>query len=181
VSTEDVTIADVAESAGAAVVARPPELAGDDSSMTEVLIHAAQQVRKQGMAFDGVLLLQPTNPLRPVQMVERAIVRFLNEPCDSLVSVSRRQLKIGTIENGAFVRTYAPDTQSRLTSPTVYENGLLYLTKTTTLLEQRSLYGERTLAFEVERPFDEVDIDEPVDMVIGEAVLAAVRSQLEYA
>jgi hypothetical protein len=31
-----------------------------------------------------------------------------------------------------------------------------------------------------ERPFDEVDIDEPIDLVIGEAVLAAVRPHLDY-
>jgi hypothetical protein len=42
------------------------------------------------------------------------------------------------------------------------------------------LTGARVLAFETERPFDDVDIDEPVDLVIGEAILAAVRGQLAY-
>ena len=116
--------------------------------------------------------------LRPVSMVCRAIERFLTEPCDSLIGVSRRPLKLGTVEDGCFVPTYAFGTQSRLMAPVFYENGVIYLTKTAALLEQRSLTGERVLAFEVERPFDEVDIDEAVDLVIGEAVLAAVRSQL---
>jgi N-acylneuraminate cytidylyltransferase len=181
VSTEDPAIARVAREAGAAVVDRPAHLAGDESSITQVLIHAAQEVRKKGLVFDGVLLLQPTNPLRPVSMMERAISRFLTEPCDSLIAVSRRKLKTGRIEAGAFVRKYGHDTQSRTTPATVYENGLFYLTKPATLLEQESLYGSRVLAFETERPFDEVDIDEPVDMVIGEAILATVRGQLDYA
>jgi hypothetical protein len=47
--------------------------------------------------------------------------------------------------------------------------------------DYRSIYGQRILAFETERPFDEVDIDLPVDMLVGEAVLAAVRDRLGYA
>jgi CMP-N-acetylneuraminic acid synthetase len=181
VSTEDPAIARVAREAGSAVVDRPPELAGDKSSMTQVLIHAAQQVRKEGLVFDSVLLLQPTNPLRPIAMMERAIARFQSEPCDSLVAVSRRKLKTGRIEAGAFIRNYGHDTQSRTMPATVYENGLFYLTKPAILLEQESLYGNRVLAFETERPFDEVDIDEPVDLLIGEAILTALRGQLDYA
>jgi CMP-N-acetylneuraminic acid synthetase len=181
VSTENAEIAAVAKQAGADVIDRPDDLAGDDSPMSQVLIHAAQYVRRQNVAFEGVMLLQPTNPLRPVAMVERAIARFLSEPCDSLIAVSGRPLKTGTVECGRFIRNYGPDTQSRGTPPTYYENGLLYLTKATTLLDQASIYGERVLAFETERPFDEVDIDEPVDLVIGEAILNAVYDQLSYA
>jgi CMP-N-acetylneuraminic acid synthetase len=181
VSTEDEEVAQVATDVGASVIWRPNELAGDDSSITEVMIHAALAVERQGYLFDGVLLLQPTNPLRPVEMVEDVIARFSNESCDSLISVSRRQLKIGTVESGRFVRGYAPDTQSRLVSSVYYENGLLYLTKRRTLLDERSIYGDRVLAQESPRPFDEVDIDEPIDMIVGEAILAAVREQLDYA
>ena len=181
VSTEDERIAAVARAAGAAVIDRPLELAGDESRMTDVLIHAAKAAQAQGLSFDGVMLLQPTNPLRPVAMIERAIARFLSERCDSLIAVSRRSLKLGRIMDGMFVPAYAPDTQSRHMPEAVYENGLLYLTKTATLLDRRDIYGERVLAFETERPFDDVDIDAPVDLVVGEAILAAVRERLGYA
>jgi CMP-N-acetylneuraminic acid synthetase len=179
VSTDDPGIAAVARAFGAPVIDRPAELAADESTMTKVVVHAAQQARTRGLTFDSVMLLQPTNPLRPLPMVESAIARFIGEPCDSLIAVSRRPLKTGAVEGGRFIPNYAPESRSIL--PTYYENGLLYLTKIATLLERKSLYGERVLAFETERPFDEVDIDEPVDMVIGEAILAAVRDQLDYA
>ena len=180
VSTDDEATAAVARACGADVVARPAAFATDEASSVDVLIHAAEAVRNQGRTFDGVMLLQPTNPLRPVGMIESAVARFSNEPCDSLISVSRRPLKLGKVVEGRFVPNYAFGTQSRVMPPAFYENGLLYLTKTDTLLKQRSLTGERVLAFETERPFDEVDIDEPVDLVIGEAILAAVRGQLAY-
>jgi CMP-N-acetylneuraminic acid synthetase len=180
VSTEDREIARAADRAGATVIDRPAALAGDDSSITEVLIHAAQAARTAGIGFDGVMLLQPTNPLRPVDLVERAIARFLSEPCDSLIAVSRRNLKLGKVTDGVFSPSYLGDTQSRTAAPVHYENGLLYLTKAATLFDRRSIYGDRILAFETERPFDEVDIDEPLDLVTGELMLSVVRDRLGY-
>lgn len=180
VSTEDAGIARVAREAGADVIERPEELAGDESSMTAVLVHAAETVRSQGERFEGVLLLQPTNPLRPVEMMERAISRFLAEPCDSMMAVSRRPLKLGRVVDGVFLPNYAADSQSRHMAPAYYENGLFYLSKADVLLGQNNIYGSRILAFETERPFDDIDIDEPMDLVIGEAVLSAVRHRLDY-
>jgi CMP-N-acetylneuraminic acid synthetase len=181
VSTEDAEIATAATAAGAKVIDRPTELAGDESSITQVLIHAATVAQSDGLIFDGVMLLQPTNPLRPVDMVDRAITRFMSEPCDSLIAVSARTIKTGGLESGIFVPNYLPDTPSARTAPTYFENGLLYLTRMDVLINQGSIYGQRILALETERPFDEVDIDMPVDMVIGEAILAAVRDRLGYA
>lgn len=180
VSTEDAEIARVARQEGAAVIARPAELAGDESSMVDVMVHAATVARAGGLAFEGVMLLQPTNPLRPREMVERAMARFRDEACDSLIAVSRRALKFGTVEDGVFKRNFPVLAQSRTVAPVFYENGLLYLTKAATLIDQHSIYGERTLAFETERPFDEVDIDEPIDLAIGEALLGVVRGKLGY-
>ncbi len=180
VSTEDAEVADVARAAGAQVIDRPRDLAEDDSSIIEVIAHAAEQVKREGRAFEGVMLLQPTNPLRPVDMVEDAIERFLSEPCDALMAVSRRPLKLGKVIDGCFVPDYLFGKQSRHMGPAYYENGLLYLTKTNILIGRRSLTGDRVLAFEAPRPFDEVDIDDPVDHKIGEAIYAAVGPQLGY-
>ena len=180
VSTESPEIAAVARQAGAEVIDRPAELAGDDSSMTQVLIHAARAMLERGLAFDAVMLLQPTNPLRPLAMVEQAISRFYAEPCDSLIAVSSRRLKFGKVSDGIFLPSYQGETPSRTTAPVFYENGLLYLTKLNILLGEESVYGSRILACEAERPFDEVDIDEPVDLVVGEAILHAVSGQLGY-
>jgi CMP-N-acetylneuraminic acid synthetase len=179
VSTEDDEIAGVAHAAGAEVITRPAEFASDEASSLDVLVHALDAAERSGEKFSAVVLLQPTNPLRPVEMVQRAIDRFDAEDCESLISVSRRRLKLGHIDDGCFRPSYVFGTQSRLMDDIFYENGLLYLIKRDTL-RRGSLTGERVLAFETERPFDDVDIDEPVDLLIGEAILGAVRGQLGY-
>jgi N-acylneuraminate cytidylyltransferase len=180
VSTEDAEIAAVARRAGADVIDRPADLAGDESAMVDVLIHAAETIRMDGSSFAGVMLLQPTNPLRPVDLIKEAIARFSSEPCDSLISISRRPLKIGQVAGGVFTPSNPPHTQSRHLPPVFYENGLLYLTKTKTLMEKRGIYGDRALAFETPRPYDDVDIDDPIDVEVGEAILTAVSRNLGY-
>lgn len=179
VSTDDKSIAQAARDAGASVIDRPSEFAGDRSGMTEVILHALDICRSEGRNFDEVMLLQPTNPLRPLDMVRSAITRFRSEPCDSLITVTRRQLKFGEVREGRFHPGYRPDTASQATRPVWFENGLLYLFKSS-VLNTGSLYGDRVLAFETEKPFGDVDIDEPIDVVIGEAILSAVRDRIDY-
>ena len=179
VSTDDEEIAAVAEANGARVIRRPAVLAGDDSSTLDVIRHALRSIRTEGVNPTAVMTLQPTNPLRPVSMIEDAVARFVSSPCDSLVSVSVRALKTGRIRAGYFEPAYDFGQQSRLTEPVAFENGLLYITRVATL-DDGSLCGQRILAFETARPFDEVDIDEPADIHVGEAMLLAVRKTIEY-
>ncbi|MCZ8312831.1 MAG: acylneuraminate cytidylyltransferase family protein [Magnetospirillum sp.] len=181
VSTDDAAIAKIAGACGAEIVMRPPELARDDSSTLDAMIHAGETVRKSGRDFADVMLLQPTCPVRPRDMVLQACAEYAAQPCDSLVAVSQRPLKIGTVEDGWYRPNYEFGAQSRLTSPTWYENGWLYLTTAETMFERRSLTGERVRAFEVPRPFDEVDIDTALDLALGERVLAETRARLGYA
>jgi len=179
VSTDDDEIASVAEAHGARVIRRPATLAEDDSPTLDVIVHALKSIRAKGITPTAVMTLQPTNPLRPVAMIEDAVMRFTSSPCDSLVSVSVRTLKTGRIVAGYYEPSYEFGQQSRLTEPVAFENGLLYITHVATL-DGGSLAGKRILAFETARPFDEVDIDEPADIRLGECILAAVRDRLDY-
>jgi N-acylneuraminate cytidylyltransferase len=180
VSTDDAEIAAVATRYGADIRHRPAALAGDETPSLDVMIDAAEAERAAGRSFDAVMLLQPTNPLRPLASVRAAIGRFRREPCDSLVAVSRRPLKLGRVEQGRYAPSYAFGTPSRDMPPVWFENGWLYIVRADVLLDRRSLTGTDVLAFETQRPYDDVDIDEAVDLVVGEAVLAAVRGDLGY-
>ena len=179
VSTDDDEIASIAEACGARVIRRPAEISGDETPTVDVVVHALQAIRAEGIAPTAVMTMQPTNPLRPIAMIENAIARFALVPCDSLISVSFYPLKTGRIVEGYYEPSYVFGQQSRLMEPIAFENGLLYLTHVATL-DRGSLSGRRIVPFETARPFDEVDIDEASDIMLGECILAAVRNQLSY-
>ncbi len=179
VSTDDDEIAAVAAVHGAHVIRRPTELAADNSSTYDVVLHALHAIRAMGRNVEAVATLQPTNPLRPVFMIEDAVMKFCSHPCDSLITVSNRALKTGRMKEGYFYPAYTFGQQSRLTEPLTYENGLLYITSVA-CLEAGSLCGSRILAYPTSAPFDLVDIDEPADFLVGEAIAVAVADQLGY-
>ena len=72
VSTEDEAIAKVSEIFGAQVIERPMELAQDETKTAPVMLHAVQELAKQGYKPDYVVLLQPTCPLRDENYIDEA-------------------------------------------------------------------------------------------------------------
>lgn len=78
VSTDDEVIAREAEEAGASVpFFRPPELSGGEVPMVRVLRHALGWFREHvNEPCDGLVLLQPTSPMRRSAHVREAISRF---------------------------------------------------------------------------------------------------------
>src|SRR3989338_5226609 len=76
VSTDD---PEIARSAGAEVLDRPPELATDSATTVSVLQHVLKCI-----PADVVVLLQPTSPVRVDELIDRAIERSLESGCDTL-------------------------------------------------------------------------------------------------
>lgn len=87
-STDDAEIADVARSIGLQVdYMRPAELATDTAGSREVMLDAMAWADSRGIAYDCVVLLQPTSPLRTADDVRTAIALYTPET-DMVVSVA---------------------------------------------------------------------------------------------
>ena len=79
VSTDDVDIAHVAQTAGAEIVRRPEHLSRDDSDTEAAMLHALKALDcPTGYCPDAVVLLQPTSPLRRGADVDAAIRYFIS-------------------------------------------------------------------------------------------------------
>jgi CMP-N,N'-diacetyllegionaminic acid synthase len=86
VSTDDEEIAAVAREAGAAVpFMRPAELATDESPTIDTVLHALDRMP----AFDEVMLLQPTSPLRSSGDIAACISLARARRAPSVVAVSQ--------------------------------------------------------------------------------------------
>jgi CMP-N,N'-diacetyllegionaminic acid synthase len=83
VSTDSEEIAGVARSLGAEVIARPAELAADDTPMLDVVLHALGELDP----CEALVLLQPTSPLRRAKHVDEAVELLLESGADTVVSV----------------------------------------------------------------------------------------------
>ena len=161
VSTDSDHIAELARKYGATVIKRPPELSGDLEPAVTALEHTLRNLEN---TYDHVILLQPTNPLRPENLLEEAYEAFLEHTPENLITVSRSYKKTGKIEGNRFVPVnYSPGQRSQDISPDYYENGLLYIIRSEIIL-QGKISGRAPFPFVVEHPYAEVDIDTEHDL-----------------
>lgn len=179
-SSDDDQIIKVGKSLGIEVpFKRPLDLAIDTAPTLPVIQHALNYYKNIGEEFDAVCLLQVTSPFRTVDFLNKAISKFIATDTDSLVSVqevphefnphwvfeetANGNLKIATGEEKIISR--------RQNLPKAYHrDGSIYLTKTSVILEQNSLYGN-SIAY-VTSPKDwYVNIDTMADWYKAELLI----------
>jgi N-acylneuraminate cytidylyltransferase len=87
VSTEDPEIKRIAKEYGAEVIDRPPELAEDRAAELDAWRHAVSYLKSRGEAFDVLLSLPATSPLRSVEDVTSCL-EALDSETDVVLTVT---------------------------------------------------------------------------------------------
>jgi CMP-N-acetylneuraminic acid synthetase len=172
VSTDDLTIKSIALANGAKVIDRPATISGDLEPTVSALKHVLESIDEE---IDNVVLLQPTNPLRPENLLKDAFDVYKSGSYESLFTVSRNHQKLGKIiENKFQPFNYAIGQRSQDLEPLFFENGLLYITKASLILpldctrDDSKIISENAFPFEVNHIFANIDIDTPEDLEYGE-------------
>jgi N-acylneuraminate cytidylyltransferase len=161
VSTDDATIKAIALKFGAKVIDRPADLAGDFESTVTALKHSLETINDN--TIENVILLQPTTPLRPVNLLQDCFEIFLKENCRSLITVTQSHKKLGTIAANHFEPfNYKIGQRSQDLDPLFFENGLLYITKANSIFDNK-IITEDAYPYIVNHIFAEIDIDTQED------------------
>jgi CMP-N-acetylneuraminic acid synthetase len=156
VSTDNAAIKKVALQYGARVIDRPDILSGDFEPTISCVQHALNSIPD---TVESIVLLQPTNPLRPEKLLQEAFEAYNRNEADSLFTVTRNHQKLGTISNNCFEPyNYTIGQRSQDLEPLYYENGLLYITKAN-LIREGKIITENSIPYEVNHIFADVDID----------------------
>lgn len=173
VTTDDKEIKNVALQHGALVIDRPKELSGDFEPTVTALKHVLHSIDGD---VENVILLQPTNPLRPKDLLTDAFQVFKANECDSLFTVSRNHQKFGTIKDNLFKPfNYKIGQRSQDLEPLYFENGLLYITKAKHILNNE-IITKNAFPFIVNHPFATIDIDTQEDFDLAEFMLQKYKN-----
>ena len=175
VSTDDDLIAGIAKKYGAKVpFLRPAELASDTAKTLDVIIHAVKTLADLGFSFSDIVLLQPTQPLRTADDIDRAIECYYENSCQSLVSISEvddHPLLIRSIEENRLKPLLnVSSTCRRQDMPKYYRvNGCIYINPTSEISEETS-FNDNVIPFVMDKSHS-VDIDELCDLVMAKYYL----------
>lgn len=176
VSTNDEAVIEIAKSKGISIpFIRPEELADDNSSSYDVIIHAINHYEKLNQTFDAVLLLQPTSPFRNQDDFTRLIKEY-NFETDMVVSVKlAKENPYFTLfeENseGFLNQSKIGNFERRQDCPEVYAfNGSMYLINIDSI--KKSIIAELKNIKKIVMPEERsVDIDTLADWTLAEFYL----------
>lgn len=187
VSTEDPEIADVARAYGAEVIQRPDELATDEAPTAPVIQHAIERVEATtGRTYDYILTLQPTTPFRRGWDIDAAVslLDAAEYPHASVTSVARiydaHPIRVKRLDGDRLMPYIAGDdlpTRRQDLPPAYVRNGAIYLAHRHTVAGG-SVWGSPELPYEMP-PERSVNIDEPLDFLLAEAVLRAGLTEID--
>ncbi len=160
ISTEDSEIAAVAEKYSAKVLARPYELAQDETSTLAVLQHVLEHI-----SADIVVLLQATSPMRYAGLIDECIKKFIETGADSLAT--------------GFMCKYAPYASNNKRRQDMqgffYDDGNVYVIKAD-VIRKGDRYGKRIEQVLLDRKYN-IEIDEEFDFWLAEEILKSTGGE----
>jgi len=176
VSTDDDEIIKVASIKDVQVIKRPSEIAGDDAPTIDAILHVLDNSDKLGLKPDLVVLLQPTSPFRAPSDIDAALDIFLQNDCDSVISVveSTHPPFWNMVVKGSYLQPLFDQESLRMRRqdlPKTYlPNGAIYIASAGTLKQTHSFYTTKTKPYimPAERS---LDIDSEFDLLFAEALI----------
>ena len=176
ISTNDEAVIESAKSKGISIpFIRPEELANDNASSHDVIIHAINHYEKLNQTFDAVLLLQPTSPFR-IQDDFTNLIKEYDDNTEMVVSVKlAKENPYFTLfeENseGFLNKSKIGDFERRQDCPEVYAfNGSMYLINIASI--KKSKISEFKNIKKITMPEERsVDIDTLADWILAEYYL----------
>ena len=169
VSTDHDKIARMAQDLACEVMMRPSELATDEASTEEALIHVLDSLsQKEGYHPDVVLVLEPTSPLRTAETINKCIKILENCDADSVIGVVETHSNYGQILNDRFQFFFPNQPRRRQDRKPIYkESSTIYGIRTEVLKRKKSVLGDRLYPLIVPK-IEAIDINDALDFDLAE-------------
>jgi len=183
VSTDDEEIADVGREAGAEIIERPGDIAGDRSPTEKALLHALSVIRADGIEPDTVVLLQCTSPLRRKHDIDEAVALVTEKGYDSALSCCEDHKFYWREEDDTAVPVnYDPKERAmrQELEARYQENGSIYVMRTAILESERCRLGGNIGIHEMPEVLS-FEVDTPEDLRLLEAIGREVEFYSSYA
>ena len=174
-STDDINVIKIVEKMGVDVpFVRPKRLSEDDSSISDVVIHALDFFQKKNINYSHVMLVQPTSPTVTSKDIDNAIELIKKTNGTNVISVYENDDIHPSImyredsRNRLFPILPESSEYQRQKFEKIYvRSGLFYLLEAKNLMATKSLYGDKIFAIKIEKE-RAIAIDTEEDFVIAE-------------
>ncbi|MBN4081843.1 acylneuraminate cytidylyltransferase family protein [bacterium AH-315-C07] len=180
VSTDSEEIAEICREYGAEVpFLRPEQLASDEASSIDVVLHAIEFLEGIGRKYDLIGLIEPTSPLRDSEDLDKATeLLLLTEGAESVVSVCLAKavhphylLEMDSQEFLSFDDNFQLKRRQELNDVYFFE-GCLYISYIESIKKRKSFFHSKTIGYEVSS-LKAMEIDDHAEFIAIERLMKA--------
>ncbi len=165
---------------------REEYLSGPTVKSVDVVLHTVEKLRKRGLVYDAVMILQPTSPLRTLADISGAVSMFETGNGSSLITAA--PVPDATI-NGLYVKEktgffpvsagHSSGTRHQDLAPVFLRNGAIFLTGTDWLEHEKTIISDAPMVYEM--PFGRsVDIDSFEDFETARRILKGASGKEKH-
>lgn len=157
---------------------RPKKISKDNSKSIEFILHALKFLKRKKETFDYIILLEPTSPLTTSEDIDKALLKLHSKrnKADSIVGVSENiahhpSFNVMVNKSGFIkpIKTKIHNLRRQNITKLFFYDGSIYISKTKKLVEKKTFYHSKTLAF-ITKKWKSIEIDDIVDFVAAEAL-----------
>ena len=182
VSTDSQKYAEISKKYGAdSHFLRSSENASDKSSSWDAVREVIHKFEEEGKAFDEVMLLQPTSPLRTAEDIQNSVNIMIEKNAlavESLTEMDHSPLWSNTLPSDGNMDSFFNEYSNMLRQalPTYYrENGAIYLIKRELIDKPDSeIFSQRCFAYIMPRERS-IDIDVELDFKLAEVMMENLK------
>ena len=179
ISTDDDEIIDIARALDIQIpFKRPEELATDDATSIDVVLHTLDFLATKNQHYDYIILLQPTSPMRNSEDIDEGIRYFFDRKADSVIGVCEAEhnpIWSNTLPKNNSMDNFLPSRYNNMRSqelPIYYRiNGAFYMTNTAVLKQYHSFFVPSNIYAFVMSQEHSVDIDTELDFIIASSLI----------
>lgn len=188
-STDNKQINEVCKDAGIGIADRPEELARDETNVIDVMIDLLNTLQsEEGYVPFAVVLLQPTSPFILPKHIDHCVNLLLeDETAESVQTISKfphnyHAFNQRIFDSGFVNFRFLEERRicyNKQTKPEFYKFGNLVITRTGALCEDRQVFAQPSLGYEV--PFYYAhDLDGPDDLEMAEWYIERGKVSLQH-
>ena len=155
-------------------------MAEDETLTNEVIIDFCNFLVEQNTEFKYLITLQPTNPIRSINLLPDAMEKIVSSNRNSLMGVSQLHKKFGRIDNSIYLpENYNIGQRHQDLENLYFENGLIYISRKNCILNDKEYITKDVYPFLSNEIGSHVDIDYEEDLKFAELILTHI-SENEY-
>lgn len=163
-SSDDQTILNVGKKLKIKIVKRSAWNSRTNSKIEDAIIETLNKIKIE--KYDGIILLQPTSPLRKVITLKKFTKNCIKNKLNHCLTVSEIHGNLASYSSKYFNPINKKRLMTQHIKPYFYENGLAYFVSKKFFTSNKKIYPKKNWNYYITDKYESIDVNDMIDYKI---------------